>query len=205
MKSKRQLVSDFRRREILDAARSVFARRGFAQGIVDEIASEAKLAKGTIYLYFKSKREIYRAVLQHDMEALKKSTLERIDRASGLKEKIQAFVLARLENAEARREFFRIMDSQSASLSLTRSQYRDWMQEPVSRLAAAIEEAQKRGEIRPVPAERVAWIVADISRGAIQRRLLGQNDMAVREEAEFLTELIWAALKAGIRSSAKGA
>ena len=41
MKSKQQVVSEFRRTEIVDAARSVFARRGFAQGIMDEIAKEA--------------------------------------------------------------------------------------------------------------------------------------------------------------------
>ena len=63
MKSKQKLVSEFRRAEIVDAARSVFARRGFARGIMDEIAKEAGIAKGTIYLYFRSKTEVYKAVL----------------------------------------------------------------------------------------------------------------------------------------------
>ena len=100
MKTKQQVVSEFRRTEILNAARSVFARKGFVRGIMDAIAKEAGLAKGTVYLYFRSKEEIYRAVLDHDMEFLKKNTLERIDAAKNLKDKIRAFTLARLENAE---------------------------------------------------------------------------------------------------------
>jgi AcrR family transcriptional regulator len=194
MKSKRQVVSEFRRTEIVDAVRSVFARRGFALGIMDEIAKEAGIAKGTIYLYFRSKTEIYKAVLDHDMKALKKSTLERIDAAKSLRDKIGAFTLVRLEYAEARKEFFRIMDSEQGNVSLTRSQYRDWLREPVLRLASAIEEASRRGEIRSVPPERVAWIIADMTRGTIQRRLLGQSDTLSGEDSAFLLGFIWASL-----------
>jgi TetR/AcrR family fatty acid metabolism transcriptional regulator len=194
MSTKQQVVSDFRRTEIIDAARSVFARKGFVRGIMDEIAEEAGIAKGTIYLYFRSKKEIYKAVLHHDMEFLTKDTLERIDAANNLKDKIRAFTLARLENAEARKEFFRIMDTESGSLSLTRGQYRDWLREPVLRLTSAIEDASRRGEIRPVSSEQVAWVVADMTRGTIQRRLLGQSDALPSEDSEFLLSFIWAAL-----------
>ena len=194
MKTKQQVVSEYRRAEILDAARSVFARKGFARGIIDEIADEAGIAKGTVYLYFHSKKEIYKAVLDHDMAYLKKSTLQRIEEARGLKEKIRAFMLVRLENAEGRKEFFQIMDSETASLAFTRSQYRDWLREPVKYLAAAIEDASRRGEIRAVPAERVAWIVADMTRGTIQRRLMGQNNVTPAADAEFLLDFVWPAL-----------
>jgi AcrR family transcriptional regulator len=194
MKSKQQVVSEFRRGEIVDAARAVFARRGFAHGIMDEIAKQAGIAKGTIYLYFRSKAEIYKAVMDHDMRLLKKSTLERIDAAHTLREKIAAFSLVRLENAEAKREFFRIMDSESGDLAFTRGQYRDWLREPVLRLAAAIEEASGLGEIRPVPPEKTAWIIADITRGAIQRRLLGPAGTLPTEESEFLSGFVWASL-----------
>jgi len=194
MKTKHQVVSEFRRAEIVDAARSVFARRGFMRGIMDQIAKEAGIAKGTIYLYFRSKRELYRAVLNHDMESLKKDTLERIDRAENLKDKIAAFTLARLENAEARKEFFRIMDTDSGSLTYTRSQYRDWLREPVLHLAAAIDEASRRGEIRAVPSEKVAWMIADMTRGTIQRRLLGQSDIPPAEDSAFMLDFVWASL-----------
>jgi len=194
MKTKQQIVCEFRRAAIVSAARSVFARRGFARGIIDEIAQEAGIAKGTVYLYFRSKTEIYKAVLDHDMKALKQSTLERIDAAGNLRDKIAAFALARLRNAEAQKEFFRIMDSEQENLTMTRSQYRNWLREPVLRLAAAIDDAARRGEIRPVPAEKVAWSIADMTRGAIQRRLLGHGDGSLSDESEFVSGFVWAAL-----------
>ena len=194
MKTKQQVVSEFRRTEIVDAARTVFARRGFAQGIMDEIAKEAGVAKGTLYLYFRSKTEIYKAVLDHDMKALKASTLDRIDAAKSLKEKIRTFALARIERAEANKEFFRIMDSEGSALTYTRSQYRDWLREPVQRLAAAIEKASEQGKIRSMDAEKTAWLIADMTRGTIQRRLLSQSETAPAADADFLLNFIWASL-----------
>jgi len=148
MKTKQQIVGEFRRKEIVDAARSAFARKGFVDTVVDVIAKDAGVAKGTVYLYFRSKREIYRAVLHDDMVSLNRSTLERIDAAKSLQDKIEAFILVRVENAETKKEFFRIMDTESGSLSFTRRQYRDWLSEPVLRLATAIEQASQCGEIR---------------------------------------------------------
>src|SRR6185437_891004 len=203
MVKKQRIVTEFRRREILDAARRVFARHGFTRGVVDAIAKEAGLAKGTIYLYFGSKKEIYKADLQSDMEALKKRNLERIDAAASLKEKLRAFIVSRLENAEEKREFFRIMDSEPESMSYTRSQYREWLREPVLRLAAALAEASSRGEIRPFPPEKTAWAVADMTRGSIQRRLLGQGEPTPRQEADFLLAFVWAALEPDAAPSQK--
>jgi AcrR family transcriptional regulator len=194
MKTKKKIVSEFRRSEIIDAARSVFARHGFVRGIIDEIAKEAGIAKGTVYLYFRSKTEIYKAVLDHDMKAVKKETLDRIEAAGTLKDKIGAFTLARLESTEARKDFFRIMDNESGGLALTRSQYHYWLREPVLRLAAAIGEASRQGEIRRVHPEKTAWIIADITRGTIQRRLIGKAETPPRADSEFLSGFVWAAL-----------
>ncbi len=191
MKTKKQVVSEFRRAEIVQAARGVFARRGFARAIMDEIAGESGVAKGTLYLYFKSKIEIYKAVLDHDMKALKNDTLDRLDAAVTLRDKIRAFVLARIEKAEASKDFFRIMDSESGALSYSRSQYRDWLREPVHRLASAIEKASASGEIGSLDAEKVAWLVADMTRGTIQRRLLTQSDVLPTADADFLLDFIW--------------
>jgi AcrR family transcriptional regulator len=194
MKTKQQVVSEFRRTEIVDAARTVFARRGFALGIMDEIAREAGVAKGTLYLYFPSKTEIYKAVLDHDMKTLKKSTLDRLDAAKSLRDKIRAFALVRIERAEANKEFFRIMDSESGSLSYTRSQYRDWLREPVLRLASAIGKAVEQGKIRRLDPEKTAWLIVDMTRGTIQRRLLAQSNTSPEVDAEFLLDFIWPSL-----------
>lgn len=48
-----------RRRQILSAAKLLFSNRGFHQTTMEEIANEAELSPGTLYLYFKSKDELF--------------------------------------------------------------------------------------------------------------------------------------------------
>jgi len=53
-----------RRREIIDAARRCFLRRGFHQATTDEICREAAITPGGLYHYFRSKKDVIKAVVQ---------------------------------------------------------------------------------------------------------------------------------------------
>ena len=55
---------ELRRNEVIDAAIAVFAREGFAQATMDDVAREAGIAKGTVYLYFKSKEDLFRGAIE---------------------------------------------------------------------------------------------------------------------------------------------
>ena len=72
--SKQKVVTELRRSEILAAATRVFGNKGFDATLMDEIARAAGLAKGTLYLYFKSKDEIYQAVVRQSLAELDELT-----------------------------------------------------------------------------------------------------------------------------------
>jgi TetR/AcrR family transcriptional regulator len=61
-----------RRMAILKAAREVFFAKGFMNATIDEIADRCGLAKGTIYLYFKSKEELYVSIMAEGLGRLRK-------------------------------------------------------------------------------------------------------------------------------------
>lgn len=63
--AKHEQYAEARRDQILDAALRIFARKGFAESTVDEIAVEAGLAKATLYLYFPSKEALLQKLVDH--------------------------------------------------------------------------------------------------------------------------------------------
>src|SRR5438477_4050048 len=65
--------------QILDAALDVFAERGLAAARIDDIAKRAGLSKGTIYLYFPNKEELFREVVRQTVIA----QIERREREFG--------------------------------------------------------------------------------------------------------------------------
>lgn len=60
-----------RRNTIIDATETLFFAKGITNTSIDEIAEAVELSKGTIYLYFKSKEELYCAIIQRAMDIIK--------------------------------------------------------------------------------------------------------------------------------------
>jgi TetR/AcrR family transcriptional regulator len=61
---------EHRREEIIDAAQKIFFQKGLAIATMDEIAEAAELSKGTLYLYYKSKEDLYLAVMTRGIDIL---------------------------------------------------------------------------------------------------------------------------------------
>jgi TetR/AcrR family transcriptional regulator, fatty acid metabolism regulator protein len=59
------LTPDERRRQLLDAATWAFARKGYRHAQISDIIARAGVARGTFYLYFTSKEQIFLAIVEH--------------------------------------------------------------------------------------------------------------------------------------------
>ena len=69
---RKEREKEHRKEEILDAAQKLFFEKGLTTATMDEIAEAAELSKGTLYLYYKSKEDMYLAVMMRGMEVLYK-------------------------------------------------------------------------------------------------------------------------------------
>jgi AcrR family transcriptional regulator len=103
--TKTDVVSDFRRGQILEAARQYFIKHGLADTTVDAIARSAGMAKGTVYLYYKSKDEILRQLLTADLAELHDDTLPAITGDGSLEERLRRFFAAALGFYDRKRDF----------------------------------------------------------------------------------------------------
>ena len=81
-----------KRERILDAAERVFAAHGFFAARVSEIAKEAGVADGTIYLYFKSKDEVLISLFESRMERFNQLLADAIPTAASPTEKLLTLI-----------------------------------------------------------------------------------------------------------------
>ncbi len=70
VQERREREKHARQEAILEAARHVFFAKGLDQATIDDVAEQAELSKGTIYLYFKSKEDLYISVFIRGIEQL---------------------------------------------------------------------------------------------------------------------------------------
>src|SRR4029453_14508682 len=115
--TKDEVVSAFRRDQILTAAHGVFASRGFKDATVGDIAEAAGIAKGTLYLYFKSKEDIYWAALNRGLDELHALTKSAIEPRARPREKLHAFIDTKVRFFDADREFFSIYFAEFGNLA----------------------------------------------------------------------------------------
>lgn len=98
-----------RRASILEAARGLFVSGDGSLPSSAEIASAAGLAKGTLYLYFRTKEEIFVALLMQDLQALLLVAEETFRTASGsIAQKVEAFLAAYLAYTRRHPELLRL-------------------------------------------------------------------------------------------------
>jgi TetR/AcrR family fatty acid metabolism transcriptional regulator len=93
-----------KRQAILRAATRVFARNGYFNSKVADIAREADVADGTVYLYFKSKEEILHSIFDQNMAEAIAAGKVLIEKLSDPGEKLRRIAMLHLERLGADRE-----------------------------------------------------------------------------------------------------
>jgi len=86
------------REQLVQAARQVFAKFGYKKTALDDIAKEAKRGKSTIYYYFKSKDEIFKAVIDAESEIRAKEIETEISKTNDSKEKLKTYIYFRMRS-----------------------------------------------------------------------------------------------------------
>jgi AcrR family transcriptional regulator len=200
-KSKEEVVSEYRVQSIQDAAMRVIARKGMAAATMQEIAEEAGVAKGTIYLYFRDRDELVEKTFETAITQL----IDRVEKAmiegKSLEEKIRAAMTAKLSFFRENREFFRLYISlrlpegdaqqQRRHKRNCEPQYRD----SVGRLAGILEEAMDRGEIRRFDSHRLALFIVEGSNAIVVERVMEESSPSEEQDVEFLTRVIMGGIR----------
>jgi AcrR family transcriptional regulator len=106
-RSRRERERLARRREILEAARKVFAARGYEGSTLDEVAREAEFAKGTLYSYFNSKAELFAQLVGYEFDNVLTQAKEALAREEEVTTAARAVIRVFLEFFESRADFFR--------------------------------------------------------------------------------------------------
>jgi AcrR family transcriptional regulator len=178
-RTKSAVVADFRRRQILQAARAAFDRHGLASATISDIARAAQVAKGTVYLYFASKDHILRQLLADAQDELYRETVPPLMRHAPLEDKLRLFLVATLDFFDHNHDFF-----ERCQFELTpeirrkarqrvgrifRAQRRAWR-------AALIEERRGRTRLDAVDPASAASGIVSFAYGIGQQRLRGWVD-----------------------------
>jgi AcrR family transcriptional regulator len=139
--------------EIVDAALEVFAEKGFAAAKLDDIARKAGISKATLYLYFDTKDEIFRAVAQSEVASLMEALERQVEGADAPFAEIAPRLLARavaMMKGDRVPAIARMVIGESRNFpDLARIWHDDVVARVIGIVTGMIARAQARGEVAP--------------------------------------------------------
>ena len=166
-----------RPQELLDAALSLF-EKGFAASRADEVAQRAGVSKGTLYLYYPSKEELFKAVVRHNLSSLIAEGEEAANSFDGSSSDLLVYLLNtwwdRVGNTPAAC-IHKIMLAEVRNFPELAQFYTDEVIIPADRLfSGCVQRGIERGEFRPMPLHEVALaLMAPLIFMAVHRHSFG--------------------------------
>lgn len=190
MPTKEEVVEQFRCQAIRDAAMRVVSRKGYDHVTVQDIADEAGIAKGTVYLYFKSREDILEKTMTFSFEDFHDRIAEAIAAGGKFPQIIERVVKAQLEYFEERQEFFRLYLAMAEPLGERRLKKHAAYRTHIARLTAMVDAAKADGGVWDAPSERAAVVIASSIRDIALQRLAEKTPPPLADDVAFLRDSI---------------
>lgn len=106
MSATNAIKDDIIQLQILQAAQQLFQKHGFQKVSMDDVAKAIGKGRSSLYYYFKSKDEIFAAVIDTEIKDIFNEIARAMEKMDTAEEKIHAFCSARIRVARKRRSFF---------------------------------------------------------------------------------------------------
>ena len=142
---------------IIKAATKVFAKKGFYQSKISEIAKEAQVADGTIYIYFENKDDILISLFEEQMQAVLDNMTSLIAAITEPAEKLEQFAWTHLSLIEKNKDMAEIIQVELRQSGKFMKEYKnDKFNDYLNIIEDIIKEGQKRGFFKEDVAPKVA-------------------------------------------------
>ncbi len=189
--TKKDVVSGFRRGEILDAARRVFAGHGFAAATMDDIAREAGIAKGTIYLYYRLKGDVYGAAAEEGLRALHDQILGELRKAPTAHDKVRAFIATKARYFDQHADFFRLYYAELCDLAEHSTDVHENSNRFYLEQVQALEAGLRADFPDRADLQSVCLAIGALTYGVITRRLRGWSTSSLDADIESMVRFAW--------------
>jgi AcrR family transcriptional regulator len=185
----RRRRKDARPSEIIAAAIEVFAENGFERAKLEEVAKRAGVSKGTVFVYFPTKQDLFRAVAQTILATnLDRLQAAVVDPDMPLSYFVPLLLAQAAELAQSpAASMVRLLIAEARNFP---DIARVWHDEVVAKmlgiLTAAIERAQSRGEIRAGDARLYAFsIIGPMLAGVVFREVFGETEAQIPDMSDL--------------------
>ena len=189
---RKRLFNQITRKAIQEAVVNLVTRTGTRKVTMDQVAAEAGLSKGCLYIHFRSKKELLESVKSASFKPLGDQLQEILNGSLTPNQKIESIVNRLFSYFDENRGLFRFLleEREIAQSQVSRqknSRYRNF----VERIANVLDDGVASGLFRHMDSRKVASIFLEAMIAITARRLLEENPGPPDEDARLLIQVLF--------------
>ena len=149
-----------KRERIIEAGLKLFANESYQAVTMDRVAEAAGVAKGTLYLYFQSKEDLYLGILTDGMESMARNYQASVDPQADVRVRLRRAITLSIEFYDQRRDLLRLMMTEEPRMPEARNRLREeWRDRGVRFFNSLIEEGVQSGAFRAIDARLATFAI----------------------------------------------
>lgn len=195
---RKKILETFTKQDILEAVIRVLTRHDIQGLTMDRIAREAGVAKGTLYVYFKNKKEIIESAVEASLAPLLEGLSNLLDSDLPPDKKLERFTFCHLSYFNKHRDFFRVLLYDRGRAHVRRSRYqtsRYWTF--VEKIAKVIDDGIQSGLFHALDSSKIAAMLIEANIAVVVQRLSRKNSEHIEDDAGLITQVFLHGITSG--------
>ncbi len=204
MSANHTIKEDIIQEQILQAAKQLFKQHGLSKITMDDVAKAVGKGRSSLYYYYKSKDEIFHAVMDDEIREMLTEISRAVDKVSTVEQKIRAFCVTKLKVLHKRRGSYNTIDvgmdaNEMSNFTKTKhAHHRRIMKQEGALLRQILTDGIKKNELSALNQKDLDTLIFVLlsSIHGLKREMVIENDFSGIEPAiDTLTHMIIHGLK----------
>ncbi len=177
--------------DILLEAQKLFRQFGIKKTTMDEIAAACGKAKSTLYHYFKSKEEVFDAVIDMEMINLRRHVKDKVEEHKTMTDKIRTYIIEFHKEVVNKANLYRIVKHEYLNEARTKAYFTKLLEFEKSYIIRIMEDGVDSGDCKGIDRNDISWLAEILlasfygtAQYLVERE--GELDMAKLEKAAQL-------------------
>lgn len=182
--------------QIIEAGEKLFAKKGFYPTTMEEVARAAGLAKGTIYLHFDDKRDLFFSIIEKKLDILLEKIEKEMRKHEFPSQRIKLAIGIHLRFLEENRDFFKIMQALPESLKQEMERrLKGRVIEKQSRYVEILDQLIRKGirnqEIKPLDSRKLAVILVGMMHSLTIYWISHKEKGSLSQDDSLVWQVFW--------------
>jgi len=183
---------DEMRQTIIGAARDHFHRFGLSKTTLDDIAKAVRMAKSSLYYYFRDKETLFSAVLDTEIESFKERLLDSLVARKSVRGKLQSYVVVRMKCLKEFARFFpTFKDEYLMNYGFVEKIRSAYDQFELKTISGMLEEGVASGECRRLDVDLTAFAILTAMKGLEYQWTTVAAEEEIEKNVEMLLDVLF--------------